>query len=106
MKTIQRALYVLIFIVFCLFLSISIASQDWSWFARSGSLITIIPMLISIIEVYSDRRQIYFSKYNYAVQAPDDVEQKAEKYWPIKILVNALITIIGTVIWGFGDLIK
>lgn len=106
MKIIQIGLYIFIFITFALFLSISIAYQDWSWFARSGSLITIIPMLISIIEVYSDRRQIYLSKHNYSVFAPDDAEQRAEKYWPIKILVNTFITIIGTIIWGFGDLIK
>jgi len=106
MKTIQIALYALILITFILFITISIASKDWSWFARSGSIITIMPMLISIMAVYSDKRQIYLSNHNYAVYAPDDVDQRAENYCPIKILVNTLITIMGTVIWGFGDLIK
>jgi hypothetical protein len=62
-------------------------------------------MLISIIEIYSDRKQLYFAKHNYARIAPNDVEERAQKYWPIKILVNTAIAIVGTIIWGFGDLI-
>jgi len=63
-------------------------------------------MLISIIEMYSDRKQLYFTKHSYSRIAPNDVEERAKKYWPVKILVNTGIIIAGTIIWGFGDLIR
>jgi hypothetical protein len=106
MKAIQTGLYVFMVLSFCLFLFISITSGNWTWFSRSGSLVAVVPMLISIIEMYSDREQMYAAKHNYARIAPDDVEERAKKYWPLKIMVNTGITIVGTLIWGFGDLIK
>jgi hypothetical protein len=106
MKAIQIGLYLFMVLAFFLFLFISIMSGNWSWFSRSGSLVTIVPMLISIIEMYSDREQMYAAKHNYAKIAPDDFEERAKKYWPLKIMVNTGITIVGTLIWGFGDLIK
>ena len=106
MKAIQAGLYIFMIIAFCLFLIISITSGNWFWLSRSGSLVTVIPMLISIIEMYSDRKQLYFTKHSYSRIAPNDVEERAEKYWPLKILVNTGITIAGTLIWGFGDLIR
>jgi len=106
MRAIQAGLYIFMIIAFCLFLLISISSGNWSWFSRSGSLVTVVPMLISIIEMYSDRKQLYFTKHSYSRIAPNDVEERAKKYWPVKILVNTGITIVGTLIWGFGDLIR
>lgn len=79
--------------------------ETYAWFGRSGSLITVIPIVISILDFYSDREAIFLAKHNYAVLAPDNVEELAKKYWPIKVLINSIITICGTVIWGYGDLI-
>ena len=106
MIIIQKILYLLLVIVFVLSLYLSDLYADYLWFSRFGSLIAIIPILISIDEFYSDRRAIFYAKHNYAVFAPDNVEELANKYWPTKILVNSIITIIGTIIWGFGDLLN
>jgi len=105
MKIIQIFLYSLLFFVVIIFLIISFKKNDFTWFARSGSLITVIPLLISIFEIFSDRKQIFSAKNNYARNAPPDIDEKAKGYLPIKIIVNSIITIIGTIIWGFGDLL-
>lgn len=106
MTLIQKALYLLLIFIFGVSLYLSFSNTDFIWFSRFGSLITIIPILISINEFYSDRKAIFYAKNNYATFAPENVEEQADKYWPTKIIVNSIITVIGTVIWGFGDLIN
>ncbi|MBI4825411.1 MAG: hypothetical protein HY807_03185 [Nitrospirae bacterium] len=105
MKTIQLILYFFLAVIFIVSLIMSDIKSDYMWFARCGALITVIPILISIMDFYSDRAAIYYAKHNYAVFAPANVEELANKYWPIKVIINAIITIIGTIIWGFGDLL-
>ena len=106
MKIIQCVLYATVFLIFCGSIYLSIKKNDFQWFGRSGSLITVIPILISIFEFYSDRKSIYMAKHNYAKYAPNNIDELAAKYWPVKIFINAVITSIGTIIWGFGDLIN
>lgn len=106
MIIIHAILYVLLVVVIFVSLYLSNVYSDYTWFSRFGSLITVIPILISITEFYSDRKAIFYAKHNYARLAPDNVEKLASKYWPTKILINSVITIIGTVIWGFGDLLN
>lgn len=105
MKALQIILYIVLVVIFTGSLAISHQLSNYMWFSRSGALITVIPILISIIEFYSDRAAIYYAKNNLARYAPSNVEELASNYWPIKVMVNSVITIIGTVIWGFGDLI-
>lgn len=106
MVFIQKILYFLLLVIVGIALYLSISNDDFIWFSRFGALISVIPILISIIEFYSDRQAIFYAKNNYAVHAPDNVVEQADKYWPKKIILNSIITIIGTVIWGFGDLIN
>ncbi len=106
MKIIQISLYVFVILIFGGSIYFSIQENDFIWFARCGSLLSIIPILISIIEFYSDRESIFYTKYNYAKYAPDNLDELAKNYWPIKIIINSVITIIGTFIWGFGDLLN
>ena len=57
------------------------------------------------MDIYSDRAATFYAKHNYAKIAPDNAEELASAYWPTKILINSIITMIGTLIWGFGDLL-
>ena len=66
---------------------------------------TVIPILISMMDIYHDRESVYFIKYNYARAAPPDVEEQARNYFPRKFFINSVLTVIGTIIWGYGDLI-
>jgi hypothetical protein len=105
MRILQVILYIVLFFVFIGAISLSYKTSNYMWFSRSGALITVIPILISIIEFYSDREAVFYAKNNYGRYAPENIKEQASSYWPVKVIVNAFITIIGTLIWGFGDLI-
>lgn len=104
-RVVQTFLYLLVAVIFFGSLYYSIKTGEFSWFGRFGSIITIMPIIISLFELSIDRRSLFFSKNNYCKLAPDNVEELSAKYWPIVIWVNSMISIIGTVIWGFGDLL-
>ena len=87
------------------FFFFGIEKGNFEWFERSGSLTTVIPILISMMDIYHDRESVYFIKYNYARAAPPDVEEQARNYFPRKFFINSVLTVIGTIIWGYGDLI-
>ncbi|MBN2721961.1 MAG: hypothetical protein JXQ77_04010, partial [Campylobacterales bacterium] len=101
MKILQIILYVLLIPIFAGSIYLSELHNNYTWFGRCGSLITVIPIIISILDFYSDREAIFFAKHNYMRIAPNNVEELAKKYWPVKVLINSVITIIGTIIWGY-----
>lgn len=105
MVIIQTILYTVIGVVFIASLIISGLQSNYDLFARCGSIITIVPIIISIMDLYSDKQAIFYAKNNYARYAPDNIDEQANAYWPVKVIVNSAITIVGTLIWGFGDLI-
>ncbi len=75
-----------------LFISIGVSNylNEWMWFARSGSLLVCIGVLTAAYDIKGR-----MEKNN----APDT-------YISQTIILEASIVIIGTIIWGFGDLIN
>ncbi len=89
---------------------LSIYSSDWLWFSRFGSLITVAGLLL--ISSPSFVKGIYLSNASYFgfAQRDDDgntmVTNEEGREIGSKIFSGIIITIIGTVVWRFGDLIS
>ncbi|MDA3915619.1 MAG: hypothetical protein PF690_01410 [Deltaproteobacteria bacterium] len=90
-------------------------NNDYSWVSRSGSVITVLGLLLTIKHsIFSESRDIHSvvrEKNHYAVFAPDrdsdvykDQTTHAKKIIKDEYL-GFFITIIGTIIWGYGDLV-
>jgi len=89
--------------------ALSVINSDWLWFSRFGSLITIAGLLL--ISSPSFVKGIYLSNASVGFLADMDdegntvVTTEEDRKIGRKIFSGIIITIIGTVIWGFGDLI-
>ncbi len=89
--------------------ALSIINSDWYWFSRFGSLITIAGLLL--ISSPSFVKGIYLanaSSFGFAERDSDGntmVTNEEDRKIGGKIFSGIVITMIGTVIWGFGDLI-
>ena len=94
----------------------SIICNDYSWFSRAGSLITISGLLLTLKHhILSSSRNIntvMLEKFHYAVYAPSEGTERyrQDKSAAMKIMrdeyIGVIITVIGTVIWGYGDLVE
>lgn len=88
---------------------ISTFNSDWLWFSRFGSLITVAGLLL--ISSQSFVKGIYLANASATICAELDKEGNAivtneeDRKIGSKIFTGIVITIIGTVIWGFGDLV-
>ena len=86
---IARAFSVSFFILLFAIL-ISYLLDDWMWFARSGSLLVSIGVITTAYDI-----QGRMSKSN----APDEYIQQS-------MVLEVIIIVTGTLVWGFGDLIN
>lgn len=88
---------------------LSIINSEWSWFSRFGSLITVAGLLL--ISSPSFVKGIYLSNaaaFSFAEKDSDGntmVTNDEGRKIGSKIFTGIVITIMGTVIWGFGDLV-
>ncbi|MCP3850503.1 MAG: hypothetical protein GY694_09735 [Gammaproteobacteria bacterium] len=120
-KNLKRQTFVIYllsaFIVF-FSLSISYIANDWQWFSRSGSFIVILGIYLTSSQIIENshrlglRRGIY-KDGNFQRDWANDKHEKRfhhereheEETWVMgKCGFNLLI--IGTFIWGFGDLLS
>lgn len=87
----------------------SIFNSDWLWFSRFGSLITVAGLLLISSPIFV--KGIYLSSesaFGFATLDDDGntmVTSEEDRKIGSKIFSGIVITIVGTVIWGFGDLI-
>jgi len=77
---------VFVLITFC---EISKFTNDWTWFARSGSILVCIGVLTAAYDIKSRMENT----------------SSPESYISQTIIIEASIVVIGTIIGGFGDLI-
>jgi len=115
--TILKTWFLLIAIATVLLFSIAQAFRfyDPVWFSRGGSLITVLGLLLtvkhSIFSPGRDLDSIVNEKFHYAVFAPSrgDAKWESDRKFARKIRrderLGILMTIIGTIVWGYGDLI-
>jgi hypothetical protein len=90
-------------------------TNDFSWLGRSGSIITVLGILLTIKHsIFSESRDIKSvvkERNHYAVYAPDESSEAYKKHEAhAKLIIRdeylgAAFTIVGTIIWGYGDLL-
>lgn len=93
----------------------SIITGDFSWLSRSGSVVTVLGLLLTIKNgIFSETRDIesvVLEKNHYARWAPEDDSNEYREHvkYAKKVIreeyIGFGITVVGTVIWGYGDLI-
>jgi len=79
-------------VVAVVFIWISFVTTDWAWFARSGSVIIIVAI---VTEYLPNLREGSVQNTRFWPQQEDHSSMR----------VAAYLVMIGTVIWGFGDLV-
>lgn len=92
---------------------LSIALQDWTWFARSGAILTALGLVLA-------SRKILIARADLVALLADmenaDGAQRTARLESFKRLQRDLdrqvmekagfgLLIVGTLIWGFGDLV-
>jgi len=102
--------------IFSVSLFVSINTAEFGWVGRSGSVITILGLLLTIKHtIFSDTRDIHkvvMERQHYAVWAPDRDSDAYKEHMELARksirdeYVGFTLTIIGTIIWGYGDLVS
>ena len=94
----------------------SLSTMDWSWFARSGSLVVIIGIFLTSSQIIENSRKLKhrraYHDHNFNRDFADDIKQHTlersrsldEDSWE-NGLRGLYLLVTGTLIWGFGDLI-
>ena len=118
LKKISFFIYFLSVLIILCCLYISYFSQDWQWFSRAGSLIVILGIYLTSTQIIenshrlSQRNRGAQQNGNFQRDWASDKHEKIihharhheEETWVMgKCGFNLLI--IGTFIWGFGDLL-
>lgn len=81
--------FVVSFIALIAFWQISKSVNDWTWFARSGSILVCIGVITA----------------SYDIKGRMEKSNAPNTYSSQTIILEALIVIVGTLVWGFGDLV-
>lgn len=71
------------------FACLSDFTNDWTWFSRSGSILVAIGISVTA----------------YDIKGKMEMSNAPGKYVSQTIILEAAILIVGTLIWGFGDLV-
>lgn len=113
---------------------VSIFQNDWLWFGRSGSVITVIAIYFASCEfrkkiekapfladkIFDENQEQYIANLKHKIpdknkeqilkmaktQTMEEIEQISKKIYDRFLKVETGIFIIGTLIWGFGDLLN
>ena len=109
-RALLLSLFVLIFSIL-----LSIQRDDWTWFARSGSIIVVIGIFLTSSQIIENSRRLrirrYRHKQNFLRDYAEDIKRGSlersrsldEDIWE-NGLRGLYLLVIGTLIWGFGDL--
>lgn len=102
-----------------LHLSLSIWRDDWVWFQRSGSLITLMGILLTGRIIFrlkgASKPILYTTKILGSTSdgrlitqdPPERIESKRQnKLDEASLFHGQILLIIGCLIWGYGDLIN
>lgn len=85
---------------------------DWSWFGRSGSIVTVIGVLLTarpLIRLGFDewfRSESVISGGSFEPSAIEIEEGRQNGLDARASSIGIYMAIIGAIIWGYGDLIK
>ena len=102
------------FIVEIFFIILSIRSCDWTWFSRSGGILTLLGGILAARRlIRKGIEQILHEEFNKdwgsVADKPCDLKNEEVKQTKNDITAAHLafyIIVLGTLIWAFGDLIN
>ncbi|MCG8436253.1 MAG: hypothetical protein MJA83_19715 [Gammaproteobacteria bacterium] len=96
-------------------LIISIASSNWDWFSRSGSLVAVIGIWLTSGQIRAHMHELKFRKEQWSGRqfnhdwAKDGRVLEKTRVSEAETWANErsgfFLLILGTLIWGFGDLL-
>jgi hypothetical protein len=90
---------------------ISYLTSKWHWFGRSGAIVTLLGVLLSVrplvrmglIEWVKEQSVI---DGGHVPPTPEEVEEKRQtKLGATATQIGAAMAVVGTLIWAYGDLI-
>jgi len=102
-------------VVLILAIWLSIDQNNWTWFARSGSIIVVIGIFLTSSQVIENSRRLKIRRshheHNFNRDFAEDIKRGTlersrgldEDIWE-NGLRGFYLLVIGTLIWGFGDL--
>jgi hypothetical protein len=102
-------------LVFIFAIWLSIDQDDWSWFARSGSMIVVIGIFLTSSQIIENSRRLRIRRsrheQNFHRDYADEIKRGTldrsrsldEDIWE-NGLRGFYLLIVGTLVWGFGDL--
>lgn len=110
-KPFGSTVFVLLIAVFSILsgICLSFHSSDWTWFSRFGSVITVCGLLLVSSPIFD--KGIYRSQgQHFKLMSCDEsghprTTNAESRKSGNKILIGILISFIGTLVWGFGDLL-
>jgi len=94
---------------------LSVDQNDWSWFARSGSMIVVIGIFLTSSQIIENSRRLKIRRsrheQNFHRDFADEIKRGTldrsrsldEDIWE-NGLRGFYLLVIGTLVWGFGDL--
>jgi hypothetical protein len=81
-------------------------SNNYNWFARSGSIVVLLAAFVEFkisSHIYDDIQRAQFMQTK--IEMPVPFKAKPTKAKRKVSLAAHILLVIGTVIWGYGDLI-
>lgn len=114
MNKIFSNIYLFLFIGTCaasLSFLYSYITQNWGWFSRSGSIVTMVGIILTGRPVFRMGVKKYIESQNIidcgSILENTDEEKEENKQLKLDVLglyIGSFTTIFGTLIWGYGDL--
>lgn len=101
--------------VFILGVWLSVDLNDWTWFARSGSMIVVIGIFLTSSQIIENSRRLKIRRshheHNFNRDFAEDIKRGTlersrgldEDIWE-NGLRGFYLLVVGTLVWGFGDL--
>ncbi len=95
---------------------LSVHQNDWSWFARSGSMIVVIGIFLTSSQIIENSRKLRIRRsrheQNFHRDYADEIKRGTldrsrsldEDIWE-NGLRGFYLLVAGTLVWGFGDLV-
>ena len=90
----------------CLSLVASYTTRNWDWFARSGSIVTMVGIILSVRPILRIEEQKTQDNGSILGDTPKEiVEDRQLKLDVLGLYIGNFMTVVGTLIWGYGDLL-
>src|SRR5690625_2148561 len=111
LKALASPCLIFIFALCSFFIGVTIAilTKDWDWVSRASSLITISGLLLTMSPTFV--KGVYIAQSQAGRYSSIDAEGKTitttkeEREIGRNVAYGIILTILGTILWGFGDLI-